>query len=189
MLKPNTECSVLNLKETLESSGIEVALSRLIRCKFAPKRIYLYFALQALTLRIQTPNLRQNHPGATDPEANLSLKASELPRFACAVLCLCSEPEGAGAGGGEAPFRGSIQRLHSRDVVKGGGGRDCLRRGPRIDWLCVSCLPWRWKWQATRAANRHHRGTVCDEFGRGCSIFSAALRHSGTPVIDVIEFF
>jgi hypothetical protein len=52
MLKPNTECSVLNLKEILESSGIEVALSRLIRCKFAPKRIYLYFALQALTSRI-----------------------------------------------------------------------------------------------------------------------------------------
>ena len=52
MLKPNTECSVLNLKKILESSGIEVALSRLIRCKFAPKRIYLYFALQALTLRI-----------------------------------------------------------------------------------------------------------------------------------------
>jgi len=52
MLKPNIECDVLDLRKSLESSGIEVALSRLIRCKFAPKRIYLYFALQALTLRI-----------------------------------------------------------------------------------------------------------------------------------------
>jgi len=52
MLKPNIECDVLDLSKSLESSGIEVALSRLIRCKFAPKRIYLYFALQALTSRI-----------------------------------------------------------------------------------------------------------------------------------------
>jgi hypothetical protein len=114
MLKPNTECSVLNLKEILESSGIEVALSRLIRCKFAPKRIYLYFALQALTLRIQPPNLRQNHPGATDPEANLSLKASELPRFACAV-----SPKGRAQ---------AVVRLHSEAPFKGcGQGRGRAR--------------------------------------------------------------
>jgi len=85
MLKPNTECHDLDLRKSLESSGIEVALSRLIRCKFAPKRIYLYFALQALTLRISPRTCGKITLVQQIPEANLSLKASELPRFACAA--------------------------------------------------------------------------------------------------------
>ena len=113
----------------------------------------LFGLLQATPpLEDQHPNLRQNHPGATD-----SRSQPEHHDQRASSLCLCREPEGAGAGGGEAPFRGPIQGMWSREVFKGGGGRDCLRRGPRIDWLCVSCFPWGWIWQGTRAANRHHR--------------------------------
>ena len=69
------------------------------------------------------PNLRQHHPGATDPEATLSLTTSELPHFACAA-----SPKGRA----QAVVRPPIQRPHSREVVKGGALRDSLRRGPEL---------------------------------------------------------
>jgi len=52
MFNPNTEKRILNSQQTLKSTGSKVALSRLIRCKFAPRRIYLYFSIQILPLRI-----------------------------------------------------------------------------------------------------------------------------------------
>jgi len=122
MLKPNIECDVLDLSKSLESSGIEVALSRLIRCKFAPKRIYLYFALQALTLRIGPRTCRKS------PWCNRSRSQPEPQSQRASSLCLCSEPEGAGAGGVEAPFRGFIQGMWSRE----GAGAIVYGEGPEL---------------------------------------------------------
>ena len=138
-------------------------------------------------LEDQPPNLRKITLVQLIPEANLSLTISELPRCACAA-----SPKGRAQAVVRPHSRdvvqGCGQGMWSRDVVQGCGGRDCLWRGPRIGWLCVSCFPWcfPWgsKWQESRAANRHHRGAVCIEPGYGCGIFLRSLRHSGAPEID-----
>ena len=119
MFKPNTDYCSLDFVDSLESSGIEVAPSRLIRCKFAPRRIYLDFSMQALPLRIRPRTCGKINLAHQIPEANPSLNTSELPRCACAA-----SPKGRAQ---------AVARPHSEAPFKGGGGRDSLRRGPRID--------------------------------------------------------
>jgi hypothetical protein len=85
MFQPNTEYRILDTRGNVKSSGIEVALSRLIRCKFAPKRIYLDFSRQPLPLRIRRRTCGKITLVQQIPEANLSLNASELPHCACAA--------------------------------------------------------------------------------------------------------
>jgi hypothetical protein len=108
MFKPNTEYRILDLRENLNSSGIEVAISMLIRCKFAPRRIYLDFSMQPLPLRIRLRTCGNITLVQQIPEANLGLNASELPHCACAA-----SPKGLAQAverpHSEAPFRGSIQ--------------------------------------------------------------------------------
>ena len=123
MFKPNTEYRSLDFGDSLESSGIEVAPSRLIRCKFASRRTYLDFSRQFLPLRIRPRTCGKITPAATD-----SRSQPELLHQRAASLCLCREPEGAGAGGGEAPFRGPIQGMWSREVA---GGIPC-GEGPEL---------------------------------------------------------
>jgi hypothetical protein len=91
----------------MERPGVEVALSRLIRCKFAPRRIYLDFSMYPLPLRIRPRTCGKITLVQQIPEANLSLNTSELPRFACAA-----SPKGRAQ---------AVVRPHSEAPFKGGG--------------------------------------------------------------------
>jgi hypothetical protein len=106
MFKPNTEYRILDLRENLNSSGIEVAISMLIRCKFAPRRIYLDFSMQPLPLRIRLRTCGNITLVQQIPEANLGLNASELPHCACAA-----SPKGLAQ---------AVERPHSEAPFKGG---------------------------------------------------------------------
>jgi hypothetical protein len=118
MFKPNTECRVLDLRQSLESSSSEVAISRLIRCKFASRRIYLDFSRQPLPLRINTRTCGKITLVPQIPEANLSLNIRELPRCACAA-----SPRGRAQAvvrpHSEAPFKGCGQGRWLREVAGG----------------------------------------------------------------------
>jgi hypothetical protein len=127
MFKPNTEYRILDSRENLKSSGIEVTISRLIRCKFAPRRIYLDFSMQPLPLRIRLRTCGNITLVQQIPEASLGLNASELPRFACAA-----SPKGRAQAvvrpHSEAPFKGCGQGMWSREVA---GGIPC-GEGPEL---------------------------------------------------------